>query len=144
MLEPGKKIILFDGVCNLCNSSVQFVIKRDKKDIFRFAPLQSEIGKKMVEERGIDTSTVDSIILVEPNIAYYTKSSAAIEIANDLGGIWKILNVFTYILPVSVRDWIYDFIARNRYKWFGKKEQCMIPTPEMKAKFISQEQTLNS
>ncbi|SRR5690606_6485831 len=144
MLEPGKKIILFDGVCNLCNSSVQFVIKRDKKDIFRFAPLQSEIGKKMVEERGIDTSTVDSIILVEPNIAYYTKSSAAIEIANDLGGIWQILNVFTYILPVSVRDWIYDFIARNRYKWFGKKEECMIPTPEMKAKFISQEQTLNS
>lgn len=136
MLETGKKIILFDGVCNLCNSSVQFVIKRDKKDIFRFAPLQSDIGKKMVDERGIDTSTIDSIILVEPNIAYYTKSSAAIEIANDLGGIWQALNVFTYILPVSVRDWVYDFIARNRYKWFGKKEHCMIPTPEMKAKFI--------
>jgi len=144
MLEPGKKLILFDGVCNLCNSSVQFVIKRDKKDIFRFAPLQSDIGKKMVDERGIDTSTVDSIILVEPNIAYYTKSSAAIEIANDLGGIWQILNVFTYILPVSVRDWIYDFIARNRYKWFGKKEHCMVPTPEMKAKFIGREEALNS
>lgn len=144
MLEPGKKIILFDGICNLCNSSVQFVIKRDKSDIFRFAPLQSDIGKKLIDERGIDTSTVDSIILIEPNIAYYTKSSAAIEIANDLGGMWKVFNVFTYILPVSVRDWIYDFIARNRYKWFGKKESCMIPTPEMKAKFIGLELTSNS
>lgn len=144
MLEPGKKIILFDGVCNLCNSSVQFVIKRDKRDIFRFAPLQSDIGKKMIDERGIDTSTVDSIILIEPKIAYYTKSSAAIEIANDLGGIWKLFNVFTYILPVSMRDWVYDFIARNRYKWFGKKESCMIPTPEMTAKFIGLELTSNS
>lgn len=144
MLEPGKKIILFDGVCNLCNSSVQFVIKRDKRDIFRFAPLQSDIGKKMIDERGIDTSTVDSIILIEPKIAYYTKSSAAIEIANDLGGIWKLFNVFTYILPLSMRDWVYDFIARNRYKWFGKKESCMIPTPEMTAKFIGLELTSNS
>jgi predicted DCC family thiol-disulfide oxidoreductase YuxK len=134
-MEEGKKIILFDGVCNLCNSSVQFVIKRDKKDLFRYAALQSTIGEKLVAERNIDTSQVDSIVLIEPGVAYYTKSDAALEIAQDLGGLWKLMGIFTWI-PTSIRNAIYDFVARNRYKWFGKKDACMIPTPELKAKFL--------
>ena len=134
-MEENKKIILFDGVCNLCNGAVQFVIQRDKKDVFRFAALQSEIGQKLIDERGIDTSTVDSIILIDPGVAYYTKSTAALKIAEDLKGIWSITSVFIY-LPERFRNIVYDFIARNRYKWYGKKDQCMIPTPELKNKFI--------
>lgn len=131
----NKKIILFDGVCNLCNSSVQFVIKRDKKDIFRYAALQSETGQELVKQRHIDTNKVDSIILIEPGVAYYTKSDAALEIAQELGGLWKLSSIFSWI-PTSIRNSIYDFVAKNRYKWFGKQESCMIPTPELKAKFL--------
>ncbi|NJB70018.1 putative DCC family thiol-disulfide oxidoreductase YuxK [Saonia flava] len=130
-----KKIILFDGVCNLCNSSVQYIIKRDKKDIFRFAALQSETGKKLVEERKIDTSKVDSIILIEPGVAYYTKSDAILNIGLEFGGSWRTITVFTWI-PTGIRNIVYDFIAKNRYKWYGKKDACMIPTPELKAKFL--------
>ncbi len=134
-MENDKKIILFDGVCNLCNGAVQFIIKRDKKDLFRYAALQSEIGERLIEERGIDTSKVDSIILVEPGVAYFTKSDAVLRIGQDFGGLWKGLALFTWI-PRIIRDTLYDFIARNRYKWFGKKDQCMIPTPELQAKFL--------
>lgn len=126
---------MFDGVCNLCNNAVQFVIKRDKKDIFRYAALQSVAGQQLVDQRHIDTSKVDSIILIEPGVAYYTKSDAALEIAKDLGGLWKLTSVFTWI-PTSIRNAIYDFVAKNRYKWFGKQESCMVPTPELKAKFL--------
>ena len=134
-MEENKKIILFDGVCNLCNGSVQFVIKRDKKDVFRYAAIQSEVGEQLITERHIDTNQVDSIILIEPGVAYFTKSDAALEIAGELGGLWKLTSVFKWI-PKSIRDVIYDFVARNRYKWFGKQESCMIPTPELKAKFL--------
>ena len=134
-MEDNKKIILFDGVCNLCNGAVQYVIKRDKKDVFRYAALQSAIGEKLIEERGIDTSKLDSIILVDPGVAYYTKSDAALEIGRDFGGLWKALALFTWI-PRTFRDAIYDFVARNRYRWFGKKDACMIPTPELQAKFL--------
>ena len=134
-MKENNKIILFDGICNLCNNSVLFVIKRDKKDLFRYASLQSEIGQQRVRERGIDTSQVDSIILIEPGVAYFTKSDAALEIAQDLGGLWKLSSVFNWI-PKSIRDVVYDFVARNRYKWFGKKEACMVPTPELRAKFL--------
>ena len=130
-----NKIILFDGVCNLCNSSVQYVIKRDKGNVYRFAALQSEIGKKLVEERGIDTSQIDSIILIEPGVAYYTKSTAALKIAQSFGGVWQLASVFEWI-PEKIRDWVYDYIAKNRYKWYGRKDACMIPTPELKSKFL--------
>jgi len=130
-----KKIILFDGVCNLCNRSVQYIIKRDKNDAFRFAALQSEIGEKLVSDRQIDTSKVDSIILIEPGVAYYVKSDAAIEIAKEIGGAWTMFRLFQWV-PVSIRNIVYDFVARNRYSWYGKKDQCMIPTPELKAKFL--------
>jgi len=134
-VEEGKKIILFDGVCNLCNGAIQFVIKRDKKDVFRYAALQSEVGLKMISERGIDTSKTDSIILVEPGVAYFVKSEAALEIIKEFGGLWPLFQVFKWT-PSSFRDIVYDFIARNRYKWFGRKDQCMIPTPELQAKFL--------
>lgn len=130
-----KKIILFDGVCNLCNAAVLFVIKRDKKDIFRYAALQSEIGLKLTKERGINTKEVDSIVLIEPGVAYYTKSTAALKIAGHFGGIWKLVSVLQW-LPGGFRNWVYDYVAANRYKWYGKKDQCMIPTPELKSKFL--------
>ena len=135
-LGPGKKLILFDGVCNLCNGAVLYVIKRDKKDVFRFASLQSDLAHQFIKERGIDTNTTDSIILIEPGVAYYTRSTAALEIAKEFGGIWNLLRPFHYILPVRLRDAIYDFVARNRYRWFGKKDSCMIPTPELRARFV--------
>ncbi|SNZ00033.1 thiol-disulfide oxidoreductase DCC family protein [Flagellimonas pacifica] len=134
-MEIDKKIILFDGVCNLCNGAVQFVIKRDKQDMFRYAALQSEIGKQLITERAIDTSKVDSIIFIEPGVAYFTKSDAALQIGKGFGGFWNVLAIFSWI-PKSFRDTIYDLIARNRYKWFGRKDACMIPTPELQAKFL--------
>ncbi len=134
-IPENKKIVLFDGVCNLCNNAIQRIIKHDKKDIFRFASLQSELGKKLVEERGLDPNEIDSIILIEPGIAYYRKSTAALEISRDLSGGYSLLKNFLFI-PEVFRDRVYDLIASNRYKWFGKKDQCMIPTPELKAKFL--------
>lgn len=134
-IPKNKKIILFDGVCNLCNNAVTFIIERDKKDIFRFASLQSEIGKKLIAERGLDPNELDSIVLIEPGVAYYRKSTAALEISRDLSGGYSLLKNFLFI-PDSLRDAIYDFVANNRYKWYGKKESCMIPTPELKSKFL--------
>ncbi|MGY5847291.1 thiol-disulfide oxidoreductase DCC family protein [Salegentibacter sp. HM20] len=134
-LPKNKKIILFDGVCNLCNNSVNFIIKHDKKDVFRFASLQSEIGQKLVSERGLDPEELDSIVLIEPGVAYYRKSTAALEISRELSGGYSLLKNFLF-LPESLRDVVYDLVANNRYKWFGKQESCMIPTPELKAKFL--------
>ncbi len=134
-LPNDKKIILFDGVCNLCNSSVQYVIQRDKKDEFRFVALQSELGKKIIKHIGLTNSNIDSIVLYLPGIAYYYKSSAVIEIAKSLQGFFNYGMLFR-LLPNALRDVVYDYIARNRYKWYGKKESCMIPTPELKAKFL--------
>ena len=134
-LPENKKIILFDGVCNLCNSSVQFVIQHDEKDIFRFVALQSDLGKEIIKHIGIDATKIDSIILYEPGIAYYYKSNATIKIAETLGEFLSMIWIFK-ILPLSIRDLVYDYIAKNRYKWYGKKENCMIPTPEIQSKFL--------
>ena len=136
MIE-NNKIILFDGVCNLCNNSVQYVIKHDTGNAFKFAALQSEIGQKLAKERGIDTSMVDSIILIEPGVAYYTKSTAALKIAQSFGGAWSLTSVLEWI-PEKLRNWVYDYVAKNRYQWYGKREACMIPTPELKSKFLDQ------
>jgi len=131
-----KKIILFDGVCNLCNGAVKFVIKRDKRDLFRYAALQSETGQQLTKERKIDITTVDSIILIEPGVAYFIKSDAALEIAKDLSGAWPLIAIFKWV-PGSIRDSIYDWVAKNRYTWFGKQESCMIPTKELQHKFLA-------
>lgn len=135
-IQRNKKIILFDGVCNLCSNAVNFIIERDKEDIFRFASLQSEIGQKLTSERGIDPEALDSIILIEPGVAYYQKSTAALEISKHLSGGYSLLSYLKF-LPEGFRDIGYDFIASNRYKWYGKKESCMLPTPELQAKFLN-------
>jgi predicted DCC family thiol-disulfide oxidoreductase YuxK len=134
-LPLNKKIILFDGVCNLCDSAVQFIIKYDKNDVFRFVALQSELGQEILKHIGINPKNIDSIILYEPGVAYYYKSSAAIQIAKNLGGIWHFATVFK-IIPAGISNQLYDYIAKNRYKWYGKKESCMIPTEELKSKFL--------
>ena len=134
-LLQNKKIILFDGVCNLCNTAVQFIIKYDKKDVFRFVALQSDLGIEITKHIGLDNRKMDSIILYEPGIAYYIKSEAALEIAKNLSGGVAILSIFN-ILPSSISNKVYDYIAKNRYKWYGKKDSCMIPTPELEAKFL--------
>ena len=135
-IPENKKLILFDGVCNLCNEAVLKIIKQDKKDIFLFTALQSNTGKNVINELGIDTSKIDSIVLYIPGEDYFIKSEAAFKIANEFYGIWKLIQVFR-IFPVFFNDFFYDFIARNRFRWFGKKEECMIPTEKLNSKFLN-------
>jgi predicted DCC family thiol-disulfide oxidoreductase YuxK len=135
-IPENKKLILFDGVCNLCNEAVLKIIKQDKKDIFLFTALQSNTGKNIINELGIDTSKIDSIVLYIPGEDYFIKSEAAFKIANEFYGIWKLFQVFR-IFPVFFNDFFYDFIARNRYRWFEKKEECMIPTKKLNSKFLN-------
>ena len=127
-------IILFDGVCNLCNGAVNFVIKRDPGNVFKFTPLQEKQGVLLLKKHAIDAQKLDSIVLVE-NKKVYTKSSAALRIARKMSNLWPLFFVLL-IIPSFIRDGVYDFIAKNRYKWFGKKEQCMIPTPGLREKFL--------
>lgn len=134
-LPKNKKIILFDGVCNLCDATVNEIINKDKKDEFRFVALQSDLGKEITRYIGIDTSKIDSIIYYVPGHAYHIKADAAIQIARTIGGVYSLLAAFS-ILPSWLKNSAYDFVAKNRYKWYGKKEQCMIPSPEVKAKFL--------
>lgn len=134
-LKTDKKIILFDGVCNFCNSSVLKIIDLDKNDAFLFSSLQSKIGQELTAHFKIDTTKTDSIILVESDVQFSVRSAAALHILNEFGGVWKLFQI-GWIVPRALRDAMYDFIARNRYQWFGKKEQCMIPTAKIKDKFI--------
>ncbi|MBR9845843.1 MAG: thiol-disulfide oxidoreductase DCC family protein [Algicola sp.] len=135
-LPKNKQLILFDGVCNLCNASVLFVIKHDKSNRFMFAPLQSEAGKQIIKTFDLDTSKTDSILLYSEDKGLSVKSTAALHIAKHLGFPRNLMTVF-FIVPTFIRNWVYDFIAKNRYKWYGKKDACMIPTPELKAKFLA-------
>ncbi|WP_299060820.1 DCC1-like thiol-disulfide oxidoreductase family protein [uncultured Polaribacter sp.] len=135
-IPKNKKVILFDSVCNLCNSAVLKVIQFDKKNVFLFAALQSKKGKQIIKQLNIDVAKIDSIILYEPGISYEIKSTAALKVMIDFGGIWNLSHVFL-LLPEGFRDAVYDFIAKNRYKWFGKKDNCMIPSPELNAKFLN-------
>lgn len=134
-LPNDKKLILFDGVCNLCNASVQYIIKHDKNDMFRYTALQSEVGQEIIEEFKIDTDKTDSILLYSKDNGISYKSTAALQIALKLGFPINLMGIFL-IVPVFIRNWVYDYIAKNRYKWYGKKEECMIPTPELKSKFL--------
>jgi predicted DCC family thiol-disulfide oxidoreductase YuxK len=133
-ISQSHKIILFDGVCNLCNGAVNFVITHDKKDRFKFAPLQEEVGKRLMKEYHIDASETDSIILIDNGKAYI-KSAAALRIAKGLNGAYPLLYIFI-VLPEFLRNWVYDWVAKNRYRWFGKRESCIVPTPELKQKFL--------
>lgn len=127
-------VILFDGVCNFCNGAVIFVIERDKAGYFEFAPLQSETGGKLASKFGIDTIETDSVILIEDEKAY-TLSTAALKIAAKLDGIWSWASIFM-IVPASMRDFFYKTFAKYRYRLFGKQEVCMMPTPEIRERFL--------
>ena len=134
-------IILFDGVCNLCNASVQFIIERDPTAIFQFASLQSEAGQAILAKNALnaalnnDASAEDSVILVE-NGQVYDRSTAALRIARRLSGAIKLLYVFI-VVPKPIRDFVYKIIAKNRYRWFGKQDACWMPTKELKARFLA-------
>jgi predicted DCC family thiol-disulfide oxidoreductase YuxK len=132
--NPSHPVILFDGVCNLCSGAVQFVIKRDKKNVFRFASLQSSFGQNLLEKNRLPTTSIKSLILLE-NGKIFSKSTGALIIARRLSGAWSLLYFFI-IVPSFIRNSIYDFVAKNRYKWFGKKESCWIPTAELRSRFL--------
>ena len=130
----SKSIILFDGVCNLCNGYINFIIKRTSSDKIRFGTLQSKTGQELLEKNGLNPNALDTVVMIE-NGKLFTKSDVPLKIAKEMKGGWKIFSAFI-ILPKFIRDGIYSFIARNRYRWFGKKESCMIPTPELKKLFL--------
>lgn len=135
MNHPTQDIVLFDGVCNLCNEAVQFIIRHDKNAHFKFASLQSKVAKKFLFQYGIEISNPpESILLIRENKIFY-QSSAVLRIAQKLDGAWKIATVL-FIIPKFICNFIYRFIAKNRYKWFGKKDECMLPTPELKSRFL--------
>ena len=132
---PQHSIILFDGVCNLCNAAVQFIIRRDYTNHFLFASLQSEIGKKILAENNLSSNEMSSFILFE-NGKVYDRSTAVLKVARKLKSSWRFLYIFI-VVPKFIRDGIYRIISKNRYQWFGKKKECMIPAPGLKAKFLN-------
>ena len=127
-------VVLFDGVCNLCNASVNWLIDHDHKNIFRFSALQSSYGKSAVEKYNLTGNYMDTVILVEGDKAYQ-RSTAALRILKHIGGFYSLLYIFI-IVPPFIRNFVYNIVAKNRYKWFGKKESCRIPTPELRSRFI--------
>lgn len=130
----GRAVILFDGVCNLCNGSVNFIIDRDPAGRFQFAALQSDAAAGLLRPFGVATDRLDSVVLVEGG-RLYRRSDAALRIARRLSGAWPLLTAFR-LVPRPVRDAVYDWVARNRYRWFGRQEACRLPTPELRARFL--------
>ncbi len=133
-LSTVDKIVLFDGVCNLCNNTVQFLIRRDRKGVLKFASLQSDIGQSILEKHHLNNQNIDSIVFVENNQIYYF-SDAPLRIVRYLGGAWWILGSLR-IVPRVVRDGVYKWIARHRYRWFGKQAHCILPRAEWKNRFL--------
>lgn len=136
-MKDGKSIILFDGVCTLCNASIDFVMKRDPKNRFLVGALQEPISKKVLSDFKVDPAYLDSLVLLEKGKIYF-RSTAALRIAKGLGGLWSLFYIFI-ILPTFLRDPVYDWIGKNRYRWFGKKNTCRMPTAEERKKFLSEE-----
>lgn len=128
-------IILFDGICNFCNSAVNFVIKNDRKSSIKFATLQSEIADRLLEKYSFSKEGLRTFFFIE-NGKVYTSSTAAIRVCRYLGGLWPLMIGFI-IVPKFIRDGIYNWVSKNRYKWFGKREECMIPSPEVKMRFLN-------
>ena len=132
--EINFPVLLFDGVCNLCNGSVQWVLLHDRKAQFRFAALQSETGQALLRQFGLDPAQLDTVLLVDGD-RIFLRSDAPLEIARRLGGGWALLYLFK-VLPRPLRDAVYNWVARNRYHWFGRQEACMLPRPEWKGRFV--------
>jgi predicted DCC family thiol-disulfide oxidoreductase YuxK len=132
--ESSRSIVLFDGVCNFCNRSVNWIIRRDSEGYFHFAPLQSNAGVALQKRYGLDPSALDTLMLVEDG-RVYVKSTAALRIVRRLRSRWRALYVLIAV-PRAVRDFAYDWFARRRYRWFGKREECMVPTAEVRERFL--------
>ncbi|HEV2733553.1 MAG TPA: thiol-disulfide oxidoreductase DCC family protein [Longimicrobiaceae bacterium] len=132
--EDGGAVVLFDGVCNLCNGSVQFIVRHDPAGRFRFASLQSEAGRALLRRHGLDPEDLFSVILVEDGRAH-SRSDAALRIAGGLSGGWRAAGGLR-VVPRPLRDLVYGWVARNRYRWFGRRDACMIPTPELRGRFL--------
>ena len=130
----SKPIILFDGICNLCNGAVQFIIRHDPDGKFLFASLQSETGQQLLKQYNLPATDFTSFTLVQDDTVY-TKSTGALKVAKQIKGAWSCLYIFI-IVPKFIRDAVYTWIAQNRYRWFGKKNACVIPTLELKARFL--------
>lgn len=133
-MKPEFPVIFFDGLCNLCSEAVQFTIERDARNIFRFASLQSDYAQEKLRSFQIEPKDGDSFVLLEDG-KVYQRSTAALRVARQLKGLWPLLYTFI-IVPRFIRDGVYNYVAKNRYKWFGKKENCWVPTPELKEKFL--------
>lgn len=131
---PDKPVILFDGICNYCNGVVNFIIRQDKKKVFLFATLQSNFGQNILKENNLPLDVFETFLLID-NGKLYKKSTAGLKLYNKLPWYWKWTQIF-WIVPKFFRDWVYNIIAKNRYKWFGKKEKCMVPTAELRARFL--------
>jgi predicted DCC family thiol-disulfide oxidoreductase YuxK len=129
-----KNIVLFDGVCNLCNGAVNFLIDADRKQKLHFASLQSEVGQRLLEGRKMDASNFDTFVFISDGHTY-TRSRAALEVMRTIGGAWSLLYILV-IVPAFIRDAVYSLISRNRYRWFGKRDSCRMPTPELKSRFV--------
>lgn len=132
--EHSYPVVLFDGVCNLCQGSVQWILKRDRAGRFRFASLQSDIAQQLLENFGYSKENFDSVVLIQ-NGKIFTKSDAALRIAQGLGGLWPLLSLFR-VVPKFFRNAVYNWIARNRYSWFGKTQECWLPTPQWRNRFL--------
>jgi predicted DCC family thiol-disulfide oxidoreductase YuxK len=132
--KQSHPVVLFDGVCNLCDASVRFILARDPAGVFRFAPLQSPIGRELLQEHGQPTNRLDGVVLIDGDKCS-TKSTAALSIARRLTWPWRAFAVLIWV-PRFVRDWAYEVIAANRYRWFGKKDECMIAPPEIRERFL--------
>ncbi|HRH51587.1 MAG TPA: thiol-disulfide oxidoreductase DCC family protein [Panacibacter sp.] len=132
--ELKNPVVLFDGVCNLCSTSVQFIIKHDPKKTFRYASLQSDFGQQVLKQFGLPADELNSFILLEEG-KIYTKSSGALRVTKKLNKLWPVLYGFI-IVPPFIRNAVYSWVAHNRYKWFGKKEACWLPTPELRKLFL--------
>ena len=128
------QVLLFDGVCNFCSSTVQFIIRHDPNGVFQFLPIQSAEGSRIYREHGFDPANGETFLLLTKK-GVFTRSDAALEIAQSFGGLWKLTGFFKYI-PRAIRDAGYRIIAKNRYRLFGRQEQCLIPTPEIRARFL--------
>lgn len=137
MPDASRSIVLFDGVCNLCNASVNFIIDRDPKGRFQFAALQWPSGRALMQACGRDPHALDTLVLVEGSRCY-THSTAALRIARRLSGGWPLLAVLL-ALPRALRDPAYRLVSRQRYTWFGKQDACRLPTPELRSRFLGEE-----
>lgn len=132
--ETARPILLFDGVCNLCNGFVQWVVRRDPEAVFRFASLQSDVGQHLLSRAGLPARELSTVVLYQDG-EFYTHSDVPLLVALRLGGPWSLLYVLR-IVPKPLRDAVYNWVARNRYRWFGKRESCMVPTPELRSRFL--------